>query len=314
MPTRAAGIILQGLSRKQEPILSSRFGKSESLLLAGALCGALLAASGLLEPASVQPGGAAVAVINGEVISKTEYLTHLNLLSRDKRQALTEADYRRVLDRIIEELLMIERGLQLGLLQSDSTVRKAMVNAMMETVLGDTAMEQPKEQVLEEFYAANLAYFTTPTRLRVQRMVFRGSDAQQRADAAYLALTAGADWERIAEQHADPGLLALPGNLLPVNKLRGYLGPSLTEASVSLPVGGHSPALREQAGYTILKLLERQTPAPPPLVDIRERVSREYLRRAGDTALRGYLEQLRRQADITIDEQFIAGLPQLSVQ
>ena len=103
-------------------------------------------------------------------------------------------------------------------------------------------------------------------------------------------------------------------NLLPVNKLRGYLGPSLTEATVSLPVGGHSPALREQAGYTILKLLERQTPAPPPLVDIREQVSREYLRRAGDTALRGYLEQLRRQADITINEQFIAGLPQLSVQ
>ena len=136
-------------------------------------------------------------------------------------------------------------------------------------------------------------------------------DALERARQAHDELQQD-PWDVVSEARADRDILSLPSSLLPVAKLRGYLGPSLTEGALSLPEGGFSPPQQEQAGYTILQLIAHQPGVPPRLTAIREQVAREFQRRAGDQALRDYLSLLKRGADIDIDEAFLEEVAALN--
>lgn len=167
-----------------------RSSPSELLLLAGVLAGALLATTGLLEPATANHSNAA-AVVNGAVISKSDYLSYLDLMARDKRNPMTDEDRRHVLNRLIEEKLLIERALAIGLPAADSRVRKTIVNAMIQTAANEADMSAPSSGDISDFYSVNLAYFSSPTRISVRRMVFRGDDALDRANAAHEKLAGG---------------------------------------------------------------------------------------------------------------------------
>ena len=280
------------------------------LLAAGALLGAVLAAGGLVEWDDGGQGGDRVASVNGIGIGKDDYLGYLNLIARDKRNPMTAADRRHVLDRVIEEKLLIERGLALDLPHSDPTVRKTIVNAMIEIIVTDVSSAEPGEAELEAFYAENATYFARPARITLRRMVFRGDGAEQRARQASAAL-ADSDWDSVEALLADRDILALPRSPLPVAKLRGYLGPSLTDAALALAPGSYSTPLKEQAGYSLLWLQDLQKAEPQPLAEIREQVAREYQRRAADGALRDYLDRLRRNAEVTVDERFLDSLSEM---
>ncbi|MCP4040315.1 MAG: hypothetical protein GY733_25455 [bacterium] len=52
------------------------------------------------------------------------------------------------------------------------------------------------------------------------------------------------------------------------------------------------------------QLVDRDLPESPPLDEIREQVAVDWRRRAGDRALRDYLDELRARADIEIAEGF----------
>ena len=280
--------------------------------MAGALIGALLATTGLLKPSSIENDNAA-AIVNGAIISKSEYLGYLDLLARDKRNAMTAEDRLHVLNRLIEERLVIQRALELGLPEADPKVRKTIVNAMIQTAASDADMDEPSDSEIENFYGENLSYFSSPTRISARRMVFRGEDAQQRAIDAHTAL-GEQSWTDVEQEFADQDLLSLPSGPLPISKLRGYLGPSKANALASMSVKTYSPPMIEQGGYTILYLLDAEQSAAPPLDEILEQVQREYLRRARDAAVRSYLENLRDQAEVTVDDDFLAGLEQAQNQ
>lgn len=282
-----------------------------ALLVAGALLGILLAATGILEPTPTAPGTEVLAQVDNERINKTEYLAYLDLLARDKRNALTSADRRHLLNRLIEEKLLLQRAMEIGVPFNDPTVRKTIINAMIETVTSDSDSAAVEAPELALFYQDNRAYFAPPARAQVRRMVFRGADAETRATAAAQALADGQDWQQVRAALADSDILALPSSPLPVSKLRGYLGPTLTEAALALAPGAVSAALAEQAGFSILQLIDLQVGPAPPLEQVRDRVLREYQRRAADQALRDYLNDLRDGAAVSIDEAFLQQLDQL---
>ena len=137
--------------------------------------------------------------------------------------------------------------------------------------------------------------------------MFRGTGSAVRAQQARRALVSE-PWQRVQQRLADDDILSLPTSPLPLNKMRGYLGPTLTDLAAKLAPGDVSEVLADGAGHCLLLLVDLQRTAAPALDAIRDQVSREYLRRAGDNALREYLDQLRDNADIEIDEAFLRQL------
>jgi parvulin-like peptidyl-prolyl isomerase len=284
--------------------------RAATLLALGALCGFFLAATGLLEtdtPEAID----AVATVNDEVISKEDYLTYLSLLAKDKRNPLSEDDRRHVLNRMIEEKLIIERGLDIGLAQSDPNIRKLITSAMIQTITADASTRQADEQTLRDFYQQNQAYFSLPSRLHLQRMIFRSDDqahALAQAKKAYQQLAAGEDFQSVKQQLASPEVLTIPNSPLPPNKLRQYIGPQLTEAALLMQSGTISQPIEDNSGYTLLYVIANERAQPQPFEDVENLVANEYRRRAGDQILRDYMQRMREQADIRVDEAFLDSL------
>jgi hypothetical protein len=104
-----------------------------ALLAVGAVAGLVLAAHGLL--ASGPRQGEAlpervVARVNGSEILTEDYLRLVAGLERDTREIADEKSRRHVLDRMIDEEVLVQRGLELGLAESDRRIRANVTAAM----------------------------------------------------------------------------------------------------------------------------------------------------------------------------------------
>jgi parvulin-like peptidyl-prolyl isomerase len=104
----------------------------------------------------------------------------------------------------------------------------------------------------------------------------------------------------VRERLADDPVLALPDALLPPHKLREYLGPTVLDAALGLEGQTWSSPLETPQGWQLVRVLEQTDPPAPELVEVREQVEAEFRRRAGDRALREYLEWLRAEADVAL--------------
>lgn len=278
------------------------------LLAAGAVAGLALAARGLIESDAGQGGALperAVARVNDSEILTDDYLRLVAGLERDTREAADEKARRHVLDRMIDEEVLVQRGLELGLAESDRRIRANVTAAMIRSILVEVEDRQPTASELREFYQENRDFFTQPGRMRVHQLFFRvpsPADEQAAAERAREVRDRIEPGQALAElrDHGDPEVSPLPDALLPATKLREYLGPTALRAAYELEVGEVSPPVRSGTGYHLLQLVERELPMTPGLAEIEAQVRAEWLRRAGDRALREYLDELRGQAEIVV--------------
>lgn len=279
------------------------------LLGLGALMGMALAAIGLVGRAGrvgqALPLGA-VARINDEIISADAYQRMVAAVDNDRRDGIDEAQRRHVLDRLIDEELLIQRGLELGFAQRDRKVRADLSAAVIASVVADSEDLQPSDVELQAFYDQHRDFFTQPGRLRIRQIFCRvaivddGAAALQRAQEASRRLRAAEPFAVVREALGDPEVSPLPDALLPPAKLVDYFGPTALKASLSLPVGEVSDPVRSSTGYHVLQIIERQTDTTRPLAEIKPQVLAEFRRRAGEQALRAYIDDLRARADIAI--------------
>jgi len=280
--------------------------RARRLLLLGAALGLAAAAGGLVvgvgRPDTL-PGPADVARVNTAAIPREQLERTLEGLARDKRNPVSAEDERHVLDRLIEEELLVQRGVEVGLVESDSRIRKAIVAAMIQSVVADVESREADPDDLEQFFEENRRYFSSPPRFRLERLSFRAAPdrapPEERAREALAAL-AREPAPSVRERLSDEPVLAVPDTLLPPHKAREYLGPAVLDAALALEVGAWSDPLDTPQGWQLVRVLARAEPPPPVFGEVREQVAAEFRRRAGDRALREYLEWLRSEADVTL--------------
>jgi hypothetical protein len=261
---------------------------------AGGLAAALWGALGLSGP--VQRGGDAIAVVDGVAIARVDYQRALGALAADKRSALTTSDARRALDRLIDEDLLVRRGLDLGLGTRDIAVRKALVDAMVQFAVAEAAGREPTDAELRKFYAERPELIRSVPQLRVRVVSFPSRDAA-RVEALRAALRAGASFEAAARE-AGAEAVIVPDALLPAAKLADYAGPAVRDAATALAPGEAAGPLDVAGVPTFVLLLEKRAGGVPPFEAVRAAVADEWRRRAADEALERYLADLRRRARI----------------
>jgi hypothetical protein len=287
-------------------------GRARALLGAGAALGIALAAVGLVRGGAL-PGAALesgeVARVNGVPIRSDELERLLGALDADKRSPVAEADRARVLARLVDEELLVQRAVEIGLVDSEPGVRKALVQALVDSVVAEAESEEPDPAELRRFYEENRDYFGAGERIRVERLVFRAgprpADPAERARQARQALAEGQPLEAVAAALADEPLVPVPTSPLPAAKLREYLGEDLAQRALAAPQGVWSEPLESAEGVQLLRVAERQRAESAPFDAVAPQVAAEWRRRRGDRALREYLDFLRAQAEIT----WAAGAP-----
>ncbi len=277
------------------------------LLVLAITLGATLAAAGLFggsgATATLPPG--AVARVNGTVIRMEEYQRAVNGVGSDRRSPVTPEMQRQVLDRIIEEELLLQKAVSLGLVRDDMRVRRALTSAMIETAAAGGGSVEPSDAELEKFYAGESDFFASPGQLQVQQVWFRANSpaeapaAQQRAAGAVRRLRGGESVETV-QRSGDAEFAPLPNGLLPAAKLGDYLGPTALRTVFAMQPGEVSEPVRSNTGYHVLVLLARTPGDAPAFEDIKPQILAEFRRRGTDRALRQYLDELRSAAEVEL--------------
>jgi parvulin-like peptidyl-prolyl isomerase len=212
---------------------------------------------------------------------------------------------------MIEEELLVQRARELGFDEHDRRVRSLLVSSMIDSIVADAQPEEPTEEEAAAFFDENRGYFARTGRLHVRPLRFSAregeseEDVRARAATAATRLQAGEDVDAVEVEIADPWIVPVPRGLLPATKLREYLGPTPTRRALTLDVGDVSEPVKGGRSWYVLRMVDREAEQTPPLDEVEEEVRAEMRRRAGDRALRSYLEELREEADVRIDPRAI---------
>ena len=276
-------------------------------LAAAAVLGLLIAlvAATPADQARLNEAGA-IAKVNERHIDRTEFASAYQALLSDKTKAPTQGDKKLVLARLIEEELLVQRGLEIGLLDGDAAVRKAVAMAVIEFVLAQEGSDAMSENRLRAFYNKNKQRFAPASRLQVAQIFVPYGDSPddaaviKRLDEIRNALRRGDDFIATADALGTEILPPLPRVMLTPNKMTDYLGPDLTAAAARLPQGSISDALAGTTGWHFLKITRNQPGAAPAFDDIRGQIIDALRRENDDTALRDYLDWLHQRADIVL--------------
>ena len=263
------------------------------LLLLGLFIGVVLAANSIVRESNLIDKDW-VAVIGDVQISKEKYYSQLEGLARDKRNAITRKDKDYVLERMIEEELLIIRAKELGLLENNQIVRGSIIQQMIKLIISENYLESVEEEKLKKFYKDNIGFFSSASRLRLQQIFFSDSsgNSRQRSEEAFKDLKEGSTLEEIS-QHADQSVLSIPNTMMNLSKVREYIGPTLMNVAKSLEPGEFSPPTKVAGGYKIIFLFDKELSEPERFDSIKPKVLREYQRRQDDKSLRNYLEDLK---------------------
>ena len=98
-----------------------------------------------------------IALVNGVGISKSKYMEQLDAVRADRRSDLNREQERQILERLIDEELLIQNALETGFAYSDKSVRSTIVSGVVSSILEEVKTRQPTETELKKFHARTIS-------------------------------------------------------------------------------------------------------------------------------------------------------------
>ena len=270
--------------------------RRDTLFLVAGVAGLAAAAFGAIGAPRVDALGiGAAATVDGRPISREAADRAVQALANDKRNPVTAADETGALEHLIEEELLVQRGISLGLAETDLAARKAIVQSVLQLAIAERAGEEPSVTELRRFYADNAGMFAPAGRVRASLVfVKRDPAAPTRVAAAKSALAAGRPTDGLGDDTA----ILLPKAPLGPTELRTYLGAALA-ASAMKARAGDVIVTEDEDGWRLLRIDATAPPVAARYEDVASEVRAEWDRRADEAAVRAYIERLKRRARIT---------------
>ena len=267
----------------------------------GLIIGILLATFTIVEKNNISDQNWA-AKIEDRLIPFERYEMQLEGLANDKRSPLTNEDREYVLERMIEEELLIKRAIDLGMLENNPMARGTIVQQMIKNIISEGSLTEPEEKELIKFFEENIGFFTKANRLRVRQVYFSqvdfGDKVLEEAKNAFTRLLDGENFEQVALSGSNSPL-KVPDTLMNLSKVREYIGPSLMREAQLLKPGQFSKPKKVSGGYKIIYLVDREDATQPKYSNIRSSVLSEFSKRRDDQSLRTYLDNLKKWYDVS---------------
>jgi hypothetical protein len=133
--------------------MNSTTHDSLRILALGALLGTVLGAldaTDWLTP-NQQLSESSIAAVNSTQIRLLEYQRALNMLASEKRDAVTDQDRDLVLQRLIDEELLIQQGLNSDLIRTNIAVRNVVLQSILAGIMVEIEASSSQEQVLADY-------------------------------------------------------------------------------------------------------------------------------------------------------------------
>jgi ElaA protein len=236
-----------------------------------------------------------VAKIDERAISKEKYEIYLESIAQSRKTGLIDSDPDNILERMIDEELLIQRGIDLGMIENDTEIRSTIIQKMIGSIIAETNDLRISRQDLEDFYSVNKDLFTPSPKLQLLKLSFNSNQTIAGNQARDLLIEGDLV---AAKQLAKNEVITLPNVLLPAMKIREYIGPSLTQIALNLEEGEVSDLIELDGSFHLLVPLQKIISSAPDFNDVYQQVESEFIRFKGEKLLDEYLEDLRNWYDV----------------
>ena len=194
----------------------------------------------------------------------------------------------------------VQDALDLGFGKDDPMIRRRLVQTMERLLRFRARSEAPEDAELEEHLREKADTFRTPTRARFTQVFLdpRKRDADERARvAARVRDLEPAD----ALALADPFLLPREMGPASESEIGKRFGTTFAQTVIELPAGAWSDPVPSSYGEHVVFVHEVIPATLPPLDAIRARVTSSWLRIREDEEVRKGLDELRSHYEIRVE-------------
>ena len=254
------------------------------------LGGALASALGVFTPASSIVD--AVALVNGEPVSQIEYQRAISAMQSGLKRPLTTEDRDKALKLLIDEELMLQHALELGLARDDRLARRDLIQAVIKLATLPSENADPTDEELRKFFTQEKALFASPAIVTVKLAT---TDQPASAEQFIARIKAGASFDQ-AVSSLDLSPVDIPDGI-PLGKLADYAGGAVRDAVYAMTPGDIAGPIETNATISFVWLIERSG-GETKFEAVKTQVQAEWDRRREEEAFDTYVARLRKQAHI----------------
>ena len=254
----------------------------------------------------------AVALVNDVVISEDQFLKYASNLGADIQPEDDVEILELLLERMIEEELLVQRGIELDLHKKDIGVRKEMIKQVIDFII-QVEKNQVNEEDLRDFYNENIGKYTPTEKVQFQSIyikslnkesVLLGTESdlktlQPKLLKLYDELKT-TDFLEIKSKFDENNFFEVPNKLINIKDCNLLFGKSICNQIASLNLDEVSQPIFFDNGYFIFKLVDRikQEIDEKYYNEIKEKIIFDYNNGLDDEKLKNYLKYLKDNADI----------------
>ncbi len=294
--------------------------RSLALLALGAVIGLGIAGYGLFTAKGTRTHGVppeAIALVNQRPILRSDFMTQVQTQYAVRFADSTPAQRERVLQDMIDEELMVQRGLEIDLPSYDPDVRSALVAGVELELYADVIAKRPSEAELTAWYEAHRDKYVRDGTLRMRDLVVQSRTVSaaapaerappaERAGAAVRALRAGVPLEQVMQRFAltDSRRLLDSGHVDTGDVFdfaaRARLDPPVFAVARGMTSGQVSDPISTADGVHVVVMVKRVPPQQRSFAEASNEVWRDVTEDAKRRVRAASLRYLRSRSEILV--------------
>jgi parvulin-like peptidyl-prolyl isomerase len=289
--------------------------RSTILLASGAMIGLVIAGYGLFNAKGARTHAVppeAVALVNERQILRSDFMTQTQTQFVLPFAETTREQRHMVLEDMINEELMVQRGFEIDLPSYDPDVRNALVAGVELEVTADVLSQQPTPRELRAYYEQHKGKYSTEGVMQLRDLLVKTdaslpvAAAQTKALAAVTALRRGQSLDAVIKKFelVDSGRFmdagrADTGDIFQF-ALRAKLDDALYQATLALHDGEVSDPVPESDGVHVIVMIKHRFPVQQTLEEASNQVWTDVKKEAQANVRTANLTFLRSRADIIV--------------
>lgn len=289
--------------------------RSLLLLAIGAITGIAIAGYGLFTAKGTRVHGVppeAIALVNQRPILRSDFITQVQTQYSVRFAETTPAQRQQVLDDMIDEEMMAQRGLEVDLPSFDPDVRSALVAGVELQLFADVLAQKPTAAELQAYYDGHRSKYIRDGSMQLRDLVATITPQRSRADAlrdaaaAAAALRRGAPLDQVLMQFnlADSRRLMDSGHVdtgyVFDFAARARLEPGVFAAAAALASGQISDPITAVDGIHLVVMAKRLPPVQRSFAEVSNEVWRDVTEDAKRKVRDNNLRYLRTKTDIQV--------------
>ena len=253
--------------------------RSLILFACGAAIGLGIAGYGLFTAAGTRISGVPpedVALVNGRHILRSDFIAQTELETSLPFAQTTAEQRRKVLGDMLNEELLVQRGLETDLAASDPDVRMALATGVQAQVDADVLAQQPSEEILSAYYEEHKDKYAGEGIMALRDLIARPKEGETAEETAQRAAKAAMDFRG----GGNPDAIAATQGLSDSGKIgRGdifdfaaklKLDPALYALAAKLQAGQAASPLALPDGVHVLLMEKRIAPDQRSFAEARD--------------------------------------------